>query len=63
MVHNEAAAALRRAVPRWQVLSGQVQAGRKNGSLGGGKAIILGRTRVRSCQRHVNARMSFFEGL
>ena len=56
------AAALRRAVPEWQLLSGWVQTGREeNGSLRNGKAIIFGRTGVRSCQRHVNARMSFCE--
>ena len=63
MVHNEAAAALRRAVLGWQLLSGYVQAGRKNGSLGDGEATILGRTGVRSCQRHVNALMSLCECL
>lgn len=59
------AAALLRAVPEWQPLLGShVQTSpEEDGWLGYGKAIIFGRGGVRSCQRHVNARMSFCEGL
>jgi hypothetical protein len=63
-VRNRLAAALSRAVPEWQLLSGWVRTDRnENGPLGDGKTIIFGRGGVRSCQRHVNARMSFCEGL
>jgi hypothetical protein len=58
------AAALRRAVREWQMLSGWVRTGLDEMVRWAMvKAIIFGRAGGSSCQRHVNAHMSFCEGL
>jgi len=50
--------------PRGAWVAAVERTGREeNCPLDDGKAIIFGRVGQRSCQRHVNARMSFFEGL